>query len=36
MLMLFTIEVFMNFLEMKPYLHLELVSYPAFPIAVRR
>ena len=33
-LMLFIIEIFAEFsLKMKPYLHLELVSYPAFPIA---
>ena len=32
--MLFIIEIFTEFsLKMKPYLHLELVSYPAFPIA---
>ena len=32
--MLFIIEIFAEFsLEMKLYLHLALVSYPAFPIA---
>ena len=32
--MLFIIEIFAEFsLEMKPYIHLALVHYPAFPIA---
>lgn len=32
--MLFIIEIFAEFsLEMKPYLHLALVPYPAFPMA---